>query len=108
MVICIGSLATINYKPRQARKGATVVVDSGAEMWLMWVASIVILAIYALSLHSFDTSSRFFVYRIIDRNIHNNYKTHNTHNVRNARNARNFRVINLFTSFTKSLLRYCL
>ena len=39
MVIHIGSLATISRKPRQARKGATVVVDSGAEVMLVWVAS---------------------------------------------------------------------
>jgi len=35
VVIYIGSLATINRKPRQARKGATVVVDSGAEVLLV-------------------------------------------------------------------------
>jgi hypothetical protein len=30
MVARVGHLATIHYKPRQARKGATVVVDSCA------------------------------------------------------------------------------
>ena len=49
MVICIGSLATISRKPRQARKGATVVVDSGAEVMLVWVASTYFLII----LHSY-------------------------------------------------------
>ena len=39
MVACIGSPATKSYKPRQARKGATVVVDSGAGVWLVWVAT---------------------------------------------------------------------
>ena len=29
-----GPLAAIDSKPRQARKGATVVIDSGAEVWL--------------------------------------------------------------------------
>ena len=29
-----GPLATIDSEPRQARKGATVVIDSGAEVWL--------------------------------------------------------------------------
>ena len=28
------SLAAIDSEPRQARKGATVVIDSGAEVWL--------------------------------------------------------------------------
>ena len=34
---CIGSSATISCEPRQARKGATVVMDSGAGVWLMQV-----------------------------------------------------------------------
>ena len=29
---CIGSLATRSREPRQARKGATVAMDSGAEV----------------------------------------------------------------------------
>ena len=29
-----GPLAAIDSEPRQARKGATVVIDSGAEVWL--------------------------------------------------------------------------
>jgi hypothetical protein len=31
----IGSLAAIDYEPRQARKGAAVVIDSGAEVRLL-------------------------------------------------------------------------
>ena len=40
MVAPIGSLATRNCEPRQARKGATVAVDVCAEMWLVGAASI--------------------------------------------------------------------
>ncbi|BFM07856.1 hypothetical protein GCM10025791_26830 [Halioxenophilus aromaticivorans] len=40
MVTLFGPLATINYKPRQARKGATVVVTSCAGVWLDWVATL--------------------------------------------------------------------
>ncbi len=32
---CIGPLAAIDYEPRQARKGAAVVIDSSAEVWLL-------------------------------------------------------------------------
>lgn len=32
-----GSLATIYCEPRQIRKEATAAVDSGAEVWLLWV-----------------------------------------------------------------------
>ncbi len=39
MVICVGSFATIDCEPRQARKGATVTVDSGAEILLAWIAA---------------------------------------------------------------------
>jgi len=39
-VALFGSLATIICKPRQARKGATVVVPSCAEVWLLRVATI--------------------------------------------------------------------
>jgi len=39
MATCIGSLATISREPRQARKGATVVVKLCAGVWLVWVAS---------------------------------------------------------------------
>lgn len=31
----IGPLATIDREPRQARKGAAVTIDSGAEVWLL-------------------------------------------------------------------------
>jgi hypothetical protein len=40
MVAYIGPLATICCEPRQARKGAAAATDSGAEMWLVWAASI--------------------------------------------------------------------
>ena len=40
MVACMGPFATMSCKPRQARKGATVVVTSGAGVWLVWAASI--------------------------------------------------------------------
>ena len=39
MVTHVGPLATISCEPRQARKGATVTVTSGAGVWLMWVAT---------------------------------------------------------------------
>ncbi len=39
MVTRIGPLATINCEPRQARKGATAAVDSGAGVWLVRVAT---------------------------------------------------------------------
>ena len=39
MVTCTGPLATINRKLRQARKGATVAVTSGAGVWLVWVTT---------------------------------------------------------------------
>ena len=39
MATRVGSLATISCKPRQARKGATVAVSSGAEVWLVRVAT---------------------------------------------------------------------
>jgi len=32
LVICVGFFATIDCEPRQARKGATVTIDSGAEI----------------------------------------------------------------------------
>lgn len=31
----IGSLTTIHYEPRQARKGAAVIIDSSVEVWLV-------------------------------------------------------------------------
>ncbi len=34
MVALMGPFATIDDEPRQARKGAAVVVDSGAGVWL--------------------------------------------------------------------------
>ena len=40
MVARAGSLATIDCEPRQARKGATVAVDSGAEVLLVRAAAI--------------------------------------------------------------------
>ena len=35
----IGPLATIDREPRQVRKEATVVIDSGAGVWLIGFAS---------------------------------------------------------------------
>ena len=40
MVAPNGPLATVDYEPRQARKGATVVVTLGAEVWLLGVIAI--------------------------------------------------------------------
>ncbi len=40
MVAYIGPLAAIGCEPRQARKGAAAAADSGAEVWLVWAASI--------------------------------------------------------------------
>ena len=40
MVAFVGPLATISCELRQARKGATVTVDSGAGVWLALAASI--------------------------------------------------------------------
>ena len=37
MVAPSGPLATVDYESRQARKGATVVVTLGAEVWLLGV-----------------------------------------------------------------------
>ena len=39
MAARIGPLATINCELRQARKGATAAVDSGAGVWLVRVAT---------------------------------------------------------------------
>jgi len=39
VVVGIGPLATINCKPRQARKGATVAGPLGAGVWLVSAAS---------------------------------------------------------------------
>ena len=39
MVTCFGPLATINRELRQVRKEATVVVTSGAGVWLGQVAT---------------------------------------------------------------------
>ncbi len=45
MVTCIGPLATIGSELRQARKGATVAADSGAGMWLIRAATLIIPAV---------------------------------------------------------------
>ncbi len=42
MVACIGPLATVNCEPGQARKGAAAAVDLGAGVWLVRVASIIL------------------------------------------------------------------
>lgn len=39
MVIPVGSLATLDDEPRQARKGATVIVKACAGVWLAGVAT---------------------------------------------------------------------
>jgi len=39
MVTCAGPLATVNYELRQAWKGATVVVNPCAGVWLVQVAT---------------------------------------------------------------------
>jgi len=39
MASLVGPRAMIGYEPRQARKGATVVADSCAAVWLARVAS---------------------------------------------------------------------
>ena len=39
MVACMGPPATISCELRQARKGATVAVTSGAGVWLVQVAT---------------------------------------------------------------------
>ena len=36
-VTLVGPPAMISYEPRQARKGATVIADSCAEVWLVGV-----------------------------------------------------------------------
>ncbi len=41
MVVSAGALATLDRKPRQVRKEATVVVDAGAEVSLAEAASII-------------------------------------------------------------------
>ena len=40
MVTHSGPLATTSCEPRQARKGAAAAADSGAGVWLVWVAAI--------------------------------------------------------------------
>ena len=40
MAACAGPLAMIGRKPRQARKGATVLTDSCAGVWLVLAATI--------------------------------------------------------------------
>ena len=40
MVACAGYLATKCWSTRQARKGATEPSDSGAEIWLVRVATL--------------------------------------------------------------------
>lgn len=41
MVACIGLLATICWSTRQARKGAAEPSDSGAEIRLVWVTTLI-------------------------------------------------------------------
>lgn len=42
MVACIGLLATIRCKPRQAWKGAAVAVNSGAEVRLVQATTLIV------------------------------------------------------------------
>ena len=56
MVTCTGPLATINRKLRQARKGATVAVTSGAGVWLVWVTT---QALTSINLCSFQLNTPF-------------------------------------------------
>jgi hypothetical protein len=61
MVLCalvtlVGPHAMISYKPRQARKGATVVADSCAAVWLARAASNHILTRIDISVLSSHTS----------------------------------------------------
>ena len=44
MVTRIGPLATISREPGQARKGAATAVDSGAGVWLVRVATLILLS----------------------------------------------------------------
>ena len=39
------------YEPRQARKGATVVAEPCAGVWLAWIVTSVVLLIYAAHRH---------------------------------------------------------
>ena len=45
MVACAGYLATKCWSTRQARKGATEPPDSGAEIWLVRVATLFFLGL---------------------------------------------------------------
>lgn len=57
MVVLSGPLAMISCEPRQARKGATVVVSSCAEVWLVRTATqFSVLARQSLYLSSLLTS----------------------------------------------------
>ncbi len=61
MVLCalvtlVGPHAMISYKPRQARKGATVVADSCAAVWLARAASNHILTRVDISVPDMYTS----------------------------------------------------
>lgn len=55
MVALSGPLAMINYEPRQARKGATVVVTSCAGVWLVRAATQILFAVKILFLLLFRT-----------------------------------------------------
>ena len=50
MVALTGPLATASREPRQARKGATVVVTLCAEVWLVRVTAIIPALIFRLAL----------------------------------------------------------
>ena len=60
LVTLVGPHAMISYKPRQARKGATVVADSCAAVWLAGVASDQILTRADISASSILVGTRQF------------------------------------------------
>ncbi len=53
MVACAGPSATISCEPRQARKGAAAAVDSGAGVWLVQVATLILTATHYINRRSY-------------------------------------------------------
>ena len=51
----VGPLAMAGYELRQARKGATVVAEPCAGVWLAWIATSFVLLIHAA--HRYDALS---------------------------------------------------
>ena len=50
-VVRVGPLAMVGYEPRQARKGATVVAEPCAGVWLARITTSVVLLIHAARCH---------------------------------------------------------